>query len=111
MEIQYIFDTLPAPNYTQISGSCNFPLRYSSPRVPFSGRNYKVLGKYHLDLPIIRTSVEHGTAFGKPGKGTATPESLINAIKYAARMAAGSWDARAHAEIGRSQVTDLWIST
>jgi len=36
-----------------------------------------------LGLPIIRTSVDHGTAFGKAGKGTADAESMIDAIKYA----------------------------
>ncbi|MHC4171432.1 MAG: 4-hydroxythreonine-4-phosphate dehydrogenase PdxA [Planctomycetota bacterium] len=40
-----------------------------------------------LGLPIIRTSVDHGTAFDIAGKGTATAESLINAIEYAAKMA------------------------
>ncbi len=36
-----------------------------------------------LGLPIIRTSVDHGTAFGKAGKGTASEESMIEAIKAA----------------------------
>ncbi len=40
-----------------------------------------------LGLPIIRTSVDHGTAFDIAGKGIASPESLINAMEYAARMA------------------------
>jgi 4-hydroxythreonine-4-phosphate dehydrogenase len=40
-----------------------------------------------LGLPIIRTSVDHGTAFGKAGKGTATEESLINAMDYAIKFA------------------------
>jgi 4-hydroxythreonine-4-phosphate dehydrogenase len=40
-----------------------------------------------LGLPIIRTSVDHGTAFGKAGKGTADPTSLIEAIKLAVKMA------------------------
>lgn len=40
-----------------------------------------------LGLPIIRTSVDHGTAFGKAGKGTAIPDSLINAIEHAAKFA------------------------
>ena len=40
-----------------------------------------------LGLPIIRTSVDHGTAFGKAGTGTATHESLLHAIEYAARFA------------------------
>jgi 4-hydroxythreonine-4-phosphate dehydrogenase len=36
-----------------------------------------------IGLPIIRTSVGHGTAFDKAGKGTASPESLLTAIKAA----------------------------
>jgi 4-hydroxythreonine-4-phosphate dehydrogenase len=40
-----------------------------------------------LGLPIIRASVDHGTAFGKAGKGTANPESLIIAMEYAAKFA------------------------
>ena len=41
-----------------------------------------------LGLPIIRTSVDHGTAFDIAGKGVANEESLIEAIDYAERMAA-----------------------
>jgi 4-hydroxythreonine-4-phosphate dehydrogenase len=40
-----------------------------------------------LGLPIIRTSVEHGTNFGKAGKGTADPRSMNGAIKLGAQMA------------------------
>lgn len=40
-----------------------------------------------LGLPIIRVSVDHGTAFGKAGKGLASEESLINAIDYAIMFA------------------------
>lgn len=40
-----------------------------------------------LCLPIIRTSVDHGTAFAHAGKGTASPGSLIAAIRLAAQMA------------------------
>jgi 4-hydroxythreonine-4-phosphate dehydrogenase len=42
-----------------------------------------------LGLPIIRVSVDHGTAFGKAGEGRANPQSMIEAIKLAARLAAG----------------------
>ena len=38
-------------------------------------------------LPIIRTSVDHGTAFGKAGKGLACGKSMIDAIKYALLLA------------------------
>ncbi|MGB7158473.1 MAG: 4-hydroxythreonine-4-phosphate dehydrogenase PdxA [Tepidisphaeraceae bacterium] len=41
-----------------------------------------------LGLPIIRTSVDHGTAFDQAGKGTASDASLLDAIEYAARLAA-----------------------
>lgn len=42
-----------------------------------------------LGLPIIRTSVDHGTGFALAGKGTANALSLVNAIDYALRMARG----------------------
>lgn len=40
-----------------------------------------------LGLPIIRSSVDHGTAFDKAGKGDANEESLIHAIEYGAKLA------------------------
>jgi 4-phospho-D-threonate 3-dehydrogenase / 4-phospho-D-erythronate 3-dehydrogenase len=42
-----------------------------------------------LGLPIIRTSVDHGTAFDIAGKGIANAQSMVEAIDYAARLAAG----------------------
>ncbi len=42
-----------------------------------------------LGLPIIRTSVDHGTGFALVGKGTSNELSLVNAIDYALRMARG----------------------
>ncbi|MCP1169741.1 4-hydroxythreonine-4-phosphate dehydrogenase PdxA [Limimaricola litoreus] len=40
-----------------------------------------------LGLPFIRTSPDHGTAFGIAGKGLADPSSMIAAIRMAADMA------------------------
>ncbi len=40
-----------------------------------------------VGLPIIRTSVDHGTAYDIAGKNQADPASLIEAIKLAAVMA------------------------
>jgi len=40
-----------------------------------------------LGLPIVRTSVDHGTAYDIAGKGIADPSSLVAAIKMAARIA------------------------
>ncbi|HEY4040818.1 MAG TPA: 4-hydroxythreonine-4-phosphate dehydrogenase PdxA [Rhodopila sp.] len=41
-----------------------------------------------LGLPIIRTSVDHGTAFDIAGKGIANARSMVEAIEYAERLAA-----------------------
>ena len=43
-----------------------------------------------LGLPFIRTSPDHGTAFDIAGKGIANPSSLIEALKLAHSMAAGT---------------------
>ena len=40
-----------------------------------------------LGLPIIRTSVDHGTAFDIAGRGVADPSSMIEAVLLAARLA------------------------
>jgi 4-hydroxythreonine-4-phosphate dehydrogenase len=39
-----------------------------------------------LGLPIVRTSVDHGTAFDIAGKGVADPSSMIEATLLAARL-------------------------
>ena len=40
-----------------------------------------------LGLPIIRTSVDHGTAYDQVGKGLASELSLENALEYAVSLA------------------------
>jgi 4-hydroxythreonine-4-phosphate dehydrogenase len=40
-----------------------------------------------LGIPIIRTSVDHGTAFDIAGKNLADPRSMKQAMRFAARMA------------------------
>lgn len=52
----------------------------------------KLLGMHRavnitVGLPIIRTSVAHGTAFDIAGQGKADPSSLIEAIRVAALLA------------------------
>jgi 4-hydroxythreonine-4-phosphate dehydrogenase len=43
-----------------------------------------------IGLPIVRTSVDHGTAFDIAGKGIAREESLIAAIDVAIQMVSAS---------------------
>lgn len=44
-----------------------------------------------LGLPIIRTSVDHGTAFGIAGKGIASADALLYAIDYAVKLVKNRW--------------------
>jgi 4-hydroxythreonine-4-phosphate dehydrogenase len=72
-------------------------------RLAVSGRYAAVVAMYHdqatipmklvgfgeavnvsLGLPIIRTSVDHGTAYDRAGKGTADPRGMIEAMRLAA---------------------------
>ena len=43
-----------------------------------------------LGLPIVRTSVDHGTAFDIAGQGVASTKSLIRAIEFAEKLIGGS---------------------
>ncbi|MDH5206052.1 MAG: 4-hydroxythreonine-4-phosphate dehydrogenase PdxA [Hylemonella sp.] len=42
-----------------------------------------------LGLPILRTSVDHGTAFDIAGTGHASAESMVDAIEYAMKLVEG----------------------
>ncbi|KAF0135264.1 MAG: 4-hydroxythreonine-4-phosphate dehydrogenase [Candidatus Saganbacteria bacterium] len=55
----------------------------------WDGEKWKSVGGVNITmgLPIIRTSVDHGTAFGKAGKGLADEKSLLDAIDYAILIA------------------------
>ena len=45
-----------------------------------------------LGLPFVRTSPDHGTAFDIAGTGRADPQSLIAALRLAARLSMKSAD-------------------
>jgi len=40
-----------------------------------------------MGLPVVRCSPDHGTAFGIAGKGKARPDSMIEAVRLASRLA------------------------
>lgn len=44
-----------------------------------------------LGLPIVRTSVDHGTAYDIAGQGKASPSSLIAAIRMASSIVENRW--------------------
>jgi 4-hydroxythreonine-4-phosphate dehydrogenase len=62
--------------------------------VPFKTLAFEEGVNVTLGLPFIRTSPDHGTAFGIAGTGRASPRSLIEALRLAAAMHA---QAEAHA--------------
>ena len=69
----------------------------------------KLLGMHRavnitLGLPLVRTSVAHGTAFDIVGTGAADPASMLAAIDAAERLVAAGWPAATdtgHAQLDR----------
>jgi 4-hydroxy-L-threonine phosphate dehydrogenase PdxA len=55
-----------------------------------------------IGLPIIRTSVDHGTAFDIAGKGIADAGSMVEAVLLAARLAEAS---RTIAQVGQNSAS------
>ncbi len=55
--------------------------------IPMKVLSFETAVNVTLGLPFIRTSVDHGTVFGKAGKGTADHRSLNQAIILAVQMA------------------------
>lgn len=55
--------------------------------IPIKLMGFKTAVNVTLGLSIIRTSVDHGTAYDIAGSGAADPSSLIEAIILASRMA------------------------
>lgn len=43
-----------------------------------------------MGLPVVRCAPDHGTAFAIAGKGRARPDSMLEAVKLATRLAKGS---------------------
>ena len=56
--------------------------------IPFKMLSFDVGVNVTLGLPIVRTSVDHGTAFDIAWQGKASAVSMIEAIKVAVKLAA-----------------------
>jgi 4-hydroxythreonine-4-phosphate dehydrogenase len=54
--------------------------------IPFKLESFEKGVNVTLGLPFIRTSPDHGTAFDIAGKGTANPQSMVEAIKLAGEL-------------------------
>jgi len=64
-------------------------LYHDQGHIPFKMLAFNTGVNTTLGLPIIRTSVDHGTAFDIAWQGKADPTSLYSAIHIAAKLAAG----------------------
>src|SRR5438876_789218 len=58
-------------------------------------------------LPIVRTSVAHGTAYDIAGRGIADPQSLIEAARVAVKLVSGPFLALTHLSCGTGARYDL----
>jgi 4-hydroxythreonine-4-phosphate dehydrogenase len=54
--------------------------------IPFKMMHFSDGVNVTLGLPIVRTSVDHGTAYDIAGTGKADPGSLVAAIRMAAGL-------------------------
>lgn len=66
----------------------HIPVKLLGFSVKKKGMDWSQMGGINMmmGLPVIRTSVDHGVAFGKAGQGRANPESMRDAIKMAIRL-------------------------
>jgi 4-hydroxythreonine-4-phosphate dehydrogenase len=65
-------------------------LYHDQGHIPFKMLAFETGVNLTLGLPIVRTSVDHGTAFDIAWKGVASPESLFAAIRVAAKLCGDS---------------------
>ena len=80
-----VFDVVVAMYHDQ----GHIPLKLCGFRMDPATNTYSAMSGINctIGLPIIRTSVDHGTAYGKAGEGRANEESMTEAIEAAITMA------------------------
>ena len=69
-------------------------LYHDQGHIPFKMLAFDTGVNITLGLPIVRTSVDHGTAFDIAWQGKADPTSLFSAIRVAAELADANNDSR-----------------
>ncbi len=81
----------PADSFFNLSAPVTFDavlsMYHDQGLIPMKVCDFKEAVNFTLGLPLIRTSVGHGTAYDIAGKGLADPSNLIQAILTAAHLA------------------------
>jgi len=83
----YPADTLFAPHLRD-TYDVAIAMYHDQALVPLKALDFDQGVNVTLGLPIVRTSPDHGTAFGIAGKGTASADATIAALRMAGEMAA-----------------------
>ncbi len=67
----------------------HIPLKLAGFRMDPATKQYSSVSGVNctIGLPVIRSSVDHGTAFGKAGEGRANADSMVDAINVGLTMA------------------------
>jgi len=80
----------PADSFFNMSGRYAFDaviaMYHDQGLIPIKMIDFKEAVNFTLGLPIVRTSVDHGTAYDIAGKGLADPTNLVKAIFTAANL-------------------------
>jgi 4-hydroxythreonine-4-phosphate dehydrogenase len=79
--------------YRAINGEFDIVLAlyHDQGHIPIKVHNFEDSVTATMGIPLIRTSVDHGTAFDIVGKNAADPRSLIRAVQTAVDMTRGSF--------------------
>ncbi len=94
-----VFGPAPADTLFHAAARCAYDaalcMYHDQALIPIKTIDFEGGVNVTLGLPIIRTSPDHGTALDIAGRGTASPTSLLAALKMAGQMAAASKQAAA----------------
>ncbi len=86
------FGPLPADTMFHASARARYDVAlcmyHDQALIPAKALAFEEAVNVTLGLPFVRTSPDHGTAFDIAGKGVASPDSLIAALKLAGKLAA-----------------------
>ena len=78
-------DTAFVPNQLK-EADCHICMYHDQGLIPLKALAFDQAVNVTLGLPIIRTSVDHGTAFDIVGRNQASPSSMLYAIEMAVRL-------------------------
>jgi len=84
---------VPAESAFRIAASGGFAavvaMYHDQATIPMKLLGFGEAVNVSLGLPIVRTSVDHGTAYDRAYAGTADPRGMIEAMKLAVRLVRG----------------------